>query len=475
MKNNGDVLKLQCLKCGREYPLFPPRHKCAKCGGLLEYVYDYSELRDKLFFEGPLSQWRYRSVFPPINENRVVSLGEGGTPLQHSKRLAEKIGLENLFFKDETRNPTYSFRDRCASVMVSNALDLSYFSVLCASNGNLGASIAAYSSKAGLECHVVVPAEVDEGKLAQMMIYEVDLIRGGWTIEEAIKKAAQVESETGWYQATADLNPLVIEAQKVISYEIYEQGISPDFLVVPVGSGGTIYSVWKGFNELKEMGLIDSVPKMVCVQPEACSPVVAAYNKEPVKVENRVKPRTVVLAVLVSNPVYGEKALLAVEKSGGSAISVSDYEVLKAQRELAVFEGLFVEPASASTIAAVKKLVIQGVINKKEKVVCLLTGSGLKAPHILEELSRRKRLEGFETETGAKEEILKILREEPSYGYLIWKKMGKRITLQAVYQHLNQLGRKGFLTSYSMNGRKYFRITTKGRKALKALEGLKGI
>ncbi len=469
------MVVLLCPRCRREFPLFPPKYMCHGCGGLLEYSYNYEEMKENLFLEGPISQWRYKVVFPWVDESKIISLGEGGTPLQRSNRLAGKIGAKNIYFKDETRNPTFSFRDRCASLLVSNALQLSYDSVVCASNGNLGASVSAYSSKAGLECHVIVPLEVDEGKLAQMMVYDADIVQGGRTLEEAVENAEKMEKENNWYQATADLNPLVIEAQKVISYEIFEQGVTPDLIVVPTGSGGTAYSLWKGFKELRKLGFIDETPKVVCVQPEDCSPIVDAYVKGLNVVEEAIKPRTVALAVLVSKPIYGEKALQAIRESGGVAVSVSDYEILRAQKNLATLEGLFVEPASASTVAAVMKMVKEDEIDRGDKIICLLTGSGLKAPSIIDEFSKRRRLKGFETKVGMKEEILMLIKKEPVYGYKLWKMLQGKITLQAVYQHLNQMKRKGFLTSYTQNGRRYFKITSKGMKALKALEELRGI
>ena len=192
-------------------------------------------------------------MLPPVKH--MVSLGEGTTPLHKAERLAKAVGLKDLYLKDETRNPTSSYRDRAAAFLTSNAIDQGFEALVCASNGNMGASLAAYSAKAGLICHVLVPKVVDVGKLAQMIAYDAVIEESGDIVDDSIRKAADLAKETGWYQATAELNPLVVEAQKTISYEINEQFAVPDWVIVPMGSGGTIYSLWKGFKELNSWGL----------------------------------------------------------------------------------------------------------------------------------------------------------------------------------------------------------------------------
>ena len=188
-------------------------------------------------------------MLPPVKH--MVSLGEGGTPLHKAERLAKAVGLKDLYLKDETRNPTNSYRDRAAAFLTSNAIDQGFEALVCATNGNMGASLAAYSAKAELICHVLVPKVVDVGKLAQMIAYDAVIEESGDIVDDSIRKAADLAKETGWYQATAELNPLVVEAQKTISFEINEQFTVPDWVIVSMGSGGTIYSLWKGFKELK--------------------------------------------------------------------------------------------------------------------------------------------------------------------------------------------------------------------------------
>ncbi|MEM2970138.1 MAG: pyridoxal-phosphate dependent enzyme, partial [Candidatus Bathyarchaeia archaeon] len=297
---------LKCSICGTKLEEHLQQFRCQKCGGLLEYEYDIEKLKTSKFL-GPFSFWRYRNFLPKVRN--VVSMGEGGTPLHKARRLVKNAGISNLYFKDETRNPTNSFRDRCAALLVSNAIDLEYTAVICATNGNLGASLAAYCAKSGLACHIVVPKNVDMGKLAQMLIYDAVIEEHGEIVDDSVKKAEEIAKESCWYQASAELNPIAIEALKTLAYEIYEQMGVPDWFIVPMGSGGTLYAVWKGFRELKKTGRINALPKMVGVQAEGCSPIVNAYLQNVLEPTFKTKPFTHALAILVKNPSYGRLAL----------------------------------------------------------------------------------------------------------------------------------------------------------------------
>jgi len=400
-------------------------------------------------------------------------MGEGGTPLHKAERLAEEMSLKALYLKDETRNPTNSFRDRCAALMVSNALDLKHDYVICASNGNLGASLAAYCAKSGLICHVIVPKIVDMGKLAQMLIYDAVIEEHGEVVDDAVKWAQSLQNETGWYQATAELNPLAIEAQKTIAFEIVEQFGVPDWFIVPMGSGGTIRSTWKGFKELNALGKTDSLPRMVGVQARGCSPIVKAHEKnkpEPMAVQ---KPVTRALAILVGDPLNGALALQTLKESDGISISVTDSEIIVAEQEIARLEGIFAEPASSATIAALKKLVRQRIIVEKDKVVCLITGSGLKATDVLQALTKKRKTAVVGLELSTKEKILRILSKKDTYGYGLWKRLGKTMTRGAIYQHLNELSKKGMITAYEKKKRRYFKITARGKQVLHSIDELK--
>jgi len=463
-------MSLKCVQCGLKFPSYPIKDKCEKCGGALEYEISLPKNR-KIKFSGKLRFWRYINLLPPVQH--IVSLGEGGTPLHKAERLAEKLGLRELYLKDETRNPTNSFRDRAAALLTSNAIDLKHDTLICATNGNLGSSLAAYSAKAGLICHVIVPKLVDVGKLAQMLVYDAVIEEFGETVDDSIHKAEALANETGWYKATAELNPLVIEAQKTIAYEVYEQFGVPDWFIVSMGGGGTIYSIWKGFKELKQLGITKSLPKMIGVQPEGCAPIVKTLmekRSEPMKI---AKPSTRALAVLVANPLQGELAIRAITESKGLTLTVSDSKILTAELQIAKLEGIFAEPASSATIAAIKKLVQEGKISKNDSVVCLITGSGLKATDILQALTKKQKTAVLGLEISTKEKILRILSKKDTYGYDLWKKLGKIMTRGAIYQHLNELSEKGLITGYAKNGRKFFRITKRGRKALRAIDDLK--
>jgi threonine synthase len=463
-------MSLKCVQCGLKFPLYPPKNKCEKCGGALQYEINLPKSR-KIKFSGKLRFWRYRSLLPQI-EN-IVSLGEGGTPLHKAERLAERLGLRELYLKDETRNPTNSFRDRAAALLTSNAINLKYDTLICATNGNLGASLAAYSAKAELICHVIVPKLVDVGKLAQMLVYDAVIEEFGETVDDSIRRAEALADETGWYQATAELNPLVIEAQKTIAYEVYEQFGVPDWFIVSMGGGGTTYSIWKGFKELKQLRITKSLPKMIGVQPEGCAPIVKVLvqdRSEPIKI---AKPFTRALAILVANPLQGELAIKAIKESEGLTLTVSDSEIFTAELQIAKLEGMFAEPASSATIAALKKLVKDGNISKNDSVVCLITGSGLKATDILQALTKKQKTAGIGLEISTKEKILRILSRKDTYGYDLWKKLGKTMTRAAIYQHLNKLSEKGLIAGYAKNGKKFFKITQRGKKVLHAIDDLK--
>lgn len=455
---------LQCFGCGAKFPVYPLRNNCEKCGGILEYKANLIE-KKPVKFSGALRFWRYKQLLPPVHN--MVSLGEGGTPLHKADRLAKTMGLTNLYLKDETRNPTNSYRDRAAALVTSHALDLGYESLVCATNGNMGASLAAYSAKAGLICHVVVPKVVDVGKLAQMIAYDAVIEESGEIVDESIQKAAALAKETGWYQATAELNPLVIEAQKTISYEIYEQFAVPDWVIVSMGSGGSIYSLWKGFKELKQLGLTNSLPRMVGVQTEGCNPIISKLTAQPAPKSCNSSTRA--LAILVGEPLQSELAIKTIQESKGLAITVSDADILTAELQIAKLEGVFAEPASAATVAALQKLKADQ-LSRDCSVVCLITGSGLKATDVLQALTKKQKTAGLGTAVSTKQKILKVLSEEDTYGYDLWKQLGRIMTRAAIYQHLNELSDKGLVVGYEEKGKKFFRITERGRKVLAAFD-----
>jgi threonine synthase len=463
-------LSLVCSRCGYFFQAGHEKSSCERCGGQLEYVFDEEYLK-RVKFAGELRFWRYRPIMPPVQ--KVVSLGEGGTPIQRSQRLAESLGLIDLRLKDETRNPTSSFKDRSAALLISDALSKGFDSAVCATDGNHGASVAAYTAKANISSHLVVPKSMDLGKLAQMMAYDADIIEAGDTVEEAVKRARGLEHEKGWYQATTELNPLSIEGLKTISYELAEQDVFPDWLVVAMGSGATIHSLWKGYRELEVMGLVKNTPHLIGVQAVGCKPIAEAFEQgleEPVEI---TQGETEALAINVAEPFFGELALRALHESGGFAVTVTDEEMIKAGGEIARLEGIFPEPASASTVACLKSLVEAGKIGKQDCVVSLITSSGLKTDDILRSLTKRIKTPGLGSKLSTKKKILSIiLTSGKTYGYEIWKGMGREMTIGAIYQHLTDLEGRGLISSIMQGKRRYIEITEKGRRVLSALDDL---
>ena len=462
-------VNLVCTECGYVFPRDVGRNACEKCDGILEYVWDDEYLKS-VEFTGELKFWRYKPVLPPVKKQ--ISLGEGGTPLQEAQRLAETLGLKHLALKDETRNPTNSFKDRSASLIVSDASGKGFGSLICATNGNHGASIAAYSAKADLSCHLIVPKAMDIGKLAQMMVYNAEIVESGETIEEAIERARTLEKEMGWYQATTELNPLAVEALKTISYEIVEQKGEPEWLFVAMGSGVTISSLWKGFKELQSMGLVKHLPRLVGVQAEGCSPIVSAFKAGSDELMSTGRGETEASAIRVSRPIFGELALRALKESNGLAASVSDEEMLAAGREIAKMEGIFAESASAATVASLSNLIKSGVIDRTDRVTCLITSSGLKTDDILQSLTKRRRSPGLGSMLTTKEKILRHISSGTTYGYEVWKAIGKGMTIGAVYQHIADLEERGLISSIVKGKRRYYEITERGRRILSALDDL---
>lgn len=431
----------------------------------MEYRFELGQVS----FSGPLTFWRYRPVLPKVT--RTVSLGEGGTPLQKAQRLAESLGVENLYLKDETRNPTSSFKDRSAALIVSDAVSRGYDSLICATNGNHGASVSAYAARVDIQCNLIVPKAVDLGKLAQMMMYDAKIVEAGDSIEEAIARAQKLEEDMGWYQATTELNPLSIEGLKTISYELVEQRGVPDWVIVAMGSGATLHSIWKGFTEMEELGLIRDKPKIIGVQAAGCSPITTAYNKGLEEPEH-VKGETVASAIRVSEPIYGELALKALKESGGLAVSVSDDDMVAAGKDIAKYEGIFAEPASSAPVACLKQDAVRNLITQGDTVVCLVTSSGLKTDDILSSLTKHKKAPRLGSRLATKERILKIISQQPTHGYAIWKSLGSEMTLGAVYQHLTDLENRGLISSSMEGKRKLLEVTEKGRRVVQALDEL---
>ena len=351
-------------------------------------VYDYSELMNidlvKLWSKRTFNVWRYRELLPVLSRD-PVTLNEGGTGLHYCRRLGELLNHPEVCVKNEGENPTGSFKDRGMTVGVTRAKELGSKVVICASTGNTSASLAAYAAKAGLHCIVLVPSgKVALGKLAQAIIHGAHVILVKGNFDYALRVVRKLSSIYPLYLLNS-VNPYRLEGQRTIAYEVYEQlgREVPDVVVVPVGNAGNISAIWKGFKELKLLGLTDRTPRMIGVQAEGAAPLARTLRENSDELLRVPNPETVATAIRIGAPVNWKKALRAVRESRGTIITVSDDEILKAQRLLASTEGLFVEPASAASIAGLAKATSQGLVDRGEVVVCVATGHGLKDPEIV--------------------------------------------------------------------------------------------
>ncbi|MEM4575952.1 MAG: threonine synthase [Candidatus Nezhaarchaeales archaeon] len=379
---------LQCIECGAEYSPSQIVYSCLKCGDLLDVVYDYSELTGvnlrELWSERAFGVWRYRELLPVLSNN-PVTLKEGGTRLQLCDRLGEMLKLPNIYVKNEGDNPTGSFKDRGMTVGVTRAKELGSKVVICASTGNTSASLAAYAAKAGLHCIVLVPSgKVALGKLAQAIVHGAHVILVKENFDYALRVVRKLCSIYPLYLLNS-INPYRLEGQRTLAYEVYEQlGCRPpDVVIVPVGNAGNISAIWKGFKELKLLGLTDSTPRMIGVQAEGAAPLAKTLKENSNELIRVPNPETVATAIRIGAPVNWKKALRAIKESKGTIITVSDDEILHAQRLLASREGIFVEPASAASIAGLISVINQGFLDKGEVVVCVATGHGLKDSEVV--------------------------------------------------------------------------------------------
>jgi len=386
----------KCINCGSRYSLDEIVYFCRKCGDLLEVEYDFTEAREDLeksdWKRRPLSVWRYKELMPIKRSSAIVSLSEGGTGLHSCKRLGEHLGIRELYVKNEGENPTGSFKDRGMTVGVTKAVEYGVKTVICASTGNTSASLAAYAARAGLKCVVLIPSgKIAYGKLAQALIYGAKVIQVRGNFDQALEIVIKLSERVGGIYLLNSINPFRIEGQKSLGYEMSEQldNARIDRVFVPVGNAGNISAIWKGFIEFHRLGLIEALPKMTGIQSEGAAPIAHTIKSHNAQISPVAKPETIATAIRIGAPVSWKKAMSAIIDSHGTAETVSDEEILDAQRLLARLEGLFVEPASASSIAGLKKLVENGEVDRNERVVCVATGHGLKDPDIAVKMSEK--------------------------------------------------------------------------------------
>jgi threonine synthase len=369
--------------------------RCAACGGELEAAYDYDRAAD--FFEAmrrtPLSSiWDFLPMLPMTQRTAVVTLGEGWTPLVKAERLGRKIGIRNLYLKDETRNPTLSFKDRAISVAVSKAVEWKKDTLVTASTGNLAAAVSAYAARAGLKAFILTASSTPLVKRVQTAAFGATVVPvQGATTDSARYLADRLVQEYDWYPAMthSSANPFTLEGAKTSAYEIYFQMKNrfPDWMLLGVGGGENLAGHWKGFRELISGGETGDLPRMVGVQAATCAPFVEAVVKN-LSFEE-IKPwrsaRTIASGLADAYPADARLGLRAIGESKGRGIAVSDADLLEAVVLMAEQEGIFAEPSGGAGLAAARKLREEGTIDGSDTVVCEVTGSGLKQ---YDELSR---------------------------------------------------------------------------------------
>jgi threonine synthase len=412
-----EVTHQECINCGTKYDLNDIIYFCRKCGDILEVKYNFEDLQRKLEKSNwrniPLSVWRYKDFMPIDDFSKIVSLNEGGTGLHNCHKLGKQLGLLNLWVKNEGENPTGSFKDRGMTVGVSKASELGAKHVICASTGNTSASLAAYAAKAGMRCTVLIPSgKIAYGKLSQAMIYGAKVLQVRGNFDESLDFVFKLAEKHPSIYLLNSINPFRVEGQKSLGFEICDQldGEAPDRVVVPVGNAGNISAIWKGFTEFHRLDYVNKLPKMTGIQAAGSAPIaqmIKTGSKEMIPVK---APETLATAIRIGAPVSWKKAVNAIRNSGGTAETVTDDEILAAQKLLARVEGIFVEPASASSIAGLIKLVNSGVIQKDERVVCVTTGHGLKDPDTAVKMSEKPvevdaEMAAIESALGLKKEV----------------------------------------------------------------------
>lgn len=380
-----NVKHLECINCGKTYPAAPGVYTCSDCGaeGILDVVYDYDYIKSQVSKEKfkenrDYTIWRYSDYLPIQPDSARPRLRVGWTPLYETKVLAEAIGLEKLYIKDDGQNPTASLKDRASAIAVVKAMEEGAKLIACSSTGNAASSLAGNAASVGMRTCIFVPARAPQGKIAQLQIFGATVISVQGDYREAFQLSAEAIKKFGWYNRNAAINPYLIEGKKTATIEICEQlnWEVPDWVVFSVGDGCTIGGAWKGFLDLYRTGMIDRLPKVLGVQAEGCDPLTRAFisggKMEPTE-EN-----TLADSIAVGVPRNPEKALRAARESNGAYINVSDEEILAAMRLLGQTSGIFGEPAGVAGLAGLKKAVAQGLIKKDETVVCAVTGNGLK-------------------------------------------------------------------------------------------------
>jgi threonine synthase len=397
---------LKCKECGAKYE---PKaiHVCEMCFGPLEVDYDYDAIAAKVsratIEAGPNSIWRYRD-FLPVQTDNYIDVGTGMTPLIKANRLAKKLGIKNLYIKNDAVNmPTLSFKDRVVSVALSRARELGFTTVACASTGNLANSTAAIAAHAGLDCCVFIPSDLEAGKVLGTVIYSPKVFAVHGNYDQVNRLCSEVANTYGWGFVNINLRPYYSEGSKTLAYETIEQlgWQLPDHIVAPLASGSLFTKIYKGFQEFVKVGLVDEKPvRFSGAQAEGCSPIAAAFEQGRDFI-TPVKPKTIAKSIAIGNPADGVYAIDIARKTDGNIASVNDDEIIAGIKLLAETEGIFTETAGGTTVAVLKKLIESGKINPDETTVVYITGNGLKTTeavqgYVGEPLQIEPKLDSFE-------------------------------------------------------------------------------
>jgi len=374
---------LECSICETRYASDAVNNLCS-CGGPLLVRYDLQVIRHRWLRRdvqsGPATMWRYSPVLPPATAN-IVSLGEGWTPLIHTPRLGARIGAEALWVKDEGLNPTASFKARGLACAVSMCVELGIKKVAIPSAGNAASAMAAYAAAAGIEAHIFMPRDVPQSNYIECKAYGAHVTLVDGLISDCGKIVAERGPQEGWFDVSTLKEPYRIEGKKTMGYEVAEQMSweLPDALFYPTGGGVGMIGMWKAFDEMERLGWIGSRrPKMIAVQAEGCQPVVRAFTENEARSRFYEGAQTLASGLRVPKPLGDFLVLKAVRESGGTAIAISDEEMLDYGAQLAADEGIFAAPEGAACVAAAHKLLQSGFLKPKDRMVLYNTGSGLK-------------------------------------------------------------------------------------------------
>jgi len=379
------LLDLACGGCRKTHDAGTLHNLCTECGKPLMARYDLKAaartMTPEAMADREPTMWRYREVLPVVNEENIISLGEGGTPLVHAERLGERIGAENLFIKDESVNPTGSFKARGLSMAVSKAKELGATALAIPSAGNAAGAMAAYAAKAGIPAFVFMPADTPSAFITECYGFgaHVELVDG--LITDCGKIVAERKEAEGWFDVSTLKEPYRVEGKKTMGYELVEQlgGELPDLILYPAGGGTGLIGMWKAFAEMGELGWVGRKrPRMVAVQAEGCQPIVRAYDQGLPDAPEWENAHTLASGLRVPRAVGDFLMLDAIRRSRGCALAVADEDMIEGVREIGTTEGIFAAPESGAVLMALKSLMKQGLADPAERIILFNTGSGHK-------------------------------------------------------------------------------------------------